>query len=93
MEQWLACWIQDEAVRSAAGSCGTLEICWDRGLRVFGGLAVVGKSEGLSTPIGARALMFCFHRGSMLYYLSFVSRKFLCLILSSPTESLTIVFD
>ena len=58
MEQWLACWTQDEAVRSAAGSCGALEICWDRGLRVFGGLAVVGKSEGLSTPAGARALFF-----------------------------------
>ena len=58
MEQWLACWIQDEAVRSAAGSCGALEICWDRGLRVFGGLAVVGKSEGLNTPTGARALFF-----------------------------------
>ena len=58
MEQWLACWTQDEVVRSAAGSCGTLEICWDRGLRVFGGLAVVGKSEGLITPTGARALFF-----------------------------------
>ena len=58
MEQWLACWTRDEVVRSAAGSCGTLEICWDRGLRVFGGLAVVGKSEGLTTPIGARALFF-----------------------------------
>ena len=70
MEQWLACWIQDEAVRSAAGSCGTLEICWDRGLRVFGGLAVVGKSEGLSTPMGARALFFTVDLSSTTFHLT-----------------------
>ena len=44
----------DEAVGSAAGSCGVLEIRWGRGRRVFSGLAVVGKSEGLNAPIGAR---------------------------------------
>ena len=40
---------------SAAGGCGALEIRWGRGRRVFSGLAVVGKSEGLNAPIGARA--------------------------------------
>ena len=45
-------------VRSIAGSCGVLEIRWGRGRRVFSGLAVVGKSEGLSAPIGARAIFF-----------------------------------
>ena len=70
MEQWLACWTQDEVVRSAAGSCGTLEICWDRGLRVFGGLAVVGKSEGLTTPIGARALFFAVDLSSTTLHLT-----------------------
>ena len=70
MEQWLACWTRDEVVRSAAGSCGTLEICWDRGLRVFGGLAVVGKSEGLTTPIGARALFFAVDLSSTTLHLT-----------------------
>ena len=42
-------------VGSAAGGCEALEICGGRGLRVFSGLAVVGKGEGLSAPIGARA--------------------------------------
>ena len=55
-------------VGSAAGGCEALEICGGRGLRVFSGLAVVGTGEGLSAPIGARAR---FHRGSVLYYLSF----------------------
>ena len=41
---------------SAAGGCEALEICGGRGLRVLSGLAVVGKGEGLSAPIGARAL-------------------------------------
>ena len=43
-------------VRSIAGSCGVLEIRWGRGRRVFSGLAVVGKSEGLSAPKGAPAV-------------------------------------
>ena len=46
------------SVRSTAGSCGALEICWGRGRRVFSGLAVVGKSEGLSAPKGAWAIFF-----------------------------------
>ena len=70
MEQWLACWTQDEASRSAAGCCGTLEICWDRGLRVFGGLAVVGKSEGLTTPTGARAPFFTVDLSSTTLHLT-----------------------
>ena len=70
MEQWLACWTRDEVGRSAAGSCGTLEICWDRGLKVFGGLAVVGKSEGLTTPIGARALFFTVDLSSTTLHLT-----------------------
>ena len=78
---------------SAAGVCVVLEIRWDRGRRVLSGLAIVGKSEGLRTPIGARALPF-FYRGSMLYYpFPLLSRKFLCLILSSLAESLNIVLD
>ena len=77
MEQWLACWTRDEVMRSAAGSCWTLEICWDRGLRVFGGLTVVGKSEGLSTPMGARALFFTVDLSSTTLHLT--SRNFLSL--------------
>ena len=46
----------DDLFGSAVGGCEALEICGGRGLRVFCGLAVVGKSEGLSTPTGARAL-------------------------------------
>ena len=70
MVQWLVCWTQNEAVSSATGGCGTLEICWDRGLRVFGGLAVVGKSEGLTTPIGARALFFAVDLSSTTLHLT-----------------------
>ena len=70
MEQWLACWTQDEASRSTAGGCRTPEICWDRGLRVFGGLAVVGKSEGLTTPVGARALFFAVDLSSTTLHLT-----------------------
>ena len=57
-------------MRSAAGSCGTLEICWDRGLRVFGGLAVVGRSEGLTTPTGGRALFFAVDLSSTTLHLT-----------------------
>ena len=79
MEQWLACWTQHNFSRSVAGSCGTLEICWDRGLRVFGGLAVVGKSEGLTTPTGARALFFAVDLSSTTLHLTsldFLSLRF-----------------
>ena len=64
-------------MRSAAGSCWTLEICWDRGLRVFGGLAVVGKSEGLNTPTGARALFLIVELSSTTLHL--ISLNFLSL--------------
>ena len=77
---------------SAAGVCVVLEIRWDRGRRVLSGLAIVGKSEGLSIPIGARALPF-FIVDLCSTTLSLVSRKFLCLILSSLAESLNIVLD
>ena len=86
MAQWLACWTQDEVVRSAAGSCGTLEICWGRGLRVFGGLAVVGKSEGLTTLVGARALFFTVDLSSTTLHLT--SLDFLSLIYCRRLEIL-----
>ena len=57
-------------MRPVAGSYGALEICWDRGLRVFGGLAVVGKSEGLTTPTGARALFFTVDLSSTTLHLT-----------------------
>ena len=77
---------------SAASVCVVLEIRWDHGLRVLSGLAIVGKSEGLSTPIGARALpFFIVDLFSITFF--FVSRTFLCLISSSLAESLSIVLD
>ena len=51
--QWLACWTLWWDLPLVAGEA--LEICGGCGLRVLSGLAVVGKGEGLSAPIGARA--------------------------------------
>ena len=55
---------------SAASVCVVLEIRWDRGRRVLSGLAIVGKSEGLSTPIGARALFFTVDLSSTTLHLT-----------------------
>ena len=73
--QWLACWTLWWDLPLGAGE--TLEICGGYGLRVLSGLAVVGKGEGLSAPIGARA---CF--SPWIYALlpsNLTSRNFLSL--------------